>query len=112
MFTVARSKLTKNQVLFLSLFFIGAISSVCLAGCSGLVSSGNTAPATTPQTSLTVTNVSASNATTTSVLVNWTTSLAANSEVDYETTAAYGDSTPVNAAMVTSHQINLASLTA
>jgi len=42
----------------------------------------------------------------------WATNVAANSSVDYGTTLAYGNTTPVDSGMVTSHQVTLSGLTA
>ena len=46
----------------------------------------------------------------TSATINWTTSVAANSQVAYGTTAAYGSTTPLNSAFTTSHAVNLKGL--
>src|SRR5712691_4697757 len=85
-----------------------ALSSAALAGCSGLVSSSNTAPPST----LAITNVQTASVTTSSSQVVWTTNVAADSSVDYGTTTSYGNSTPVDSAMVTSHQMTLSGLAA
>ncbi len=50
--------------------------------------------------------------TTSSSQVVWTTNTPANSSVSYGTTPAYGTSTPVDSAMVTSHQVTLSGLAA
>jgi len=55
--------------------------------------------------------VQAGAAATSSFQVTWTTSAAANSSIDYGTTASYGTSTPVNSAMVTNHQLAITNLT-
>jgi Purple acid Phosphatase, N-terminal domain len=83
--------------------------SIGLSGCAGLVSSSKTTP---PPGTLSITNIQASNATTSGFQVSWATSAAANSAVDYGTTATYGTSTPVNSSMVMAHQMSLAGLTA
>jgi len=49
--------------------------------------------------------------TTTGFQVSWSTSVAANSAVDYGKTASYGSSTTVSSTMVTSHQVGLSGLT-
>ena len=85
-----------------------ALSSAALAGCSGLVSSSNTAPPST----LAITNVQTASVTTSSSQVVWTTNVAADSSVDYGTTTSYGNSTPVDSTMVTSHQMTLSGLAA
>ncbi len=53
------------------------------------------------------TNLSSSQAT-----INWTTNLASDSQVDYGTTTAYGSSTALAGAMVTSHSQSLSGLAA
>src|SRR6266481_4911828 len=86
-----------------------ALSSVALAGCSGLVTANNGGGS--PST-LVITNVQTGSITTSGSQVVWTTNIPANSSVDYGTTTAYGNSTPVNSAMVTSHQVTLSGLAA
>src|SRR5713226_7449256 len=78
-----------------------------LSGCTGLVSGANTTPST-----LVITNVQTGSVTTSSSQVVWTTNVPANSSIDYGTTTAYGNSTVVDSAMVTSHQMTLSSLAA
>src|SRR5467141_2725551 len=80
-----------------------------LSGCSGLVSSASNPP---PASTLDITNVQAASITTSASQVVWTTNVPANSSVDYGTTTAYGNSTPVDSAMVTSHQMTLSGLAA
>src|SRR5207248_479749 len=82
-----------------------------LSGCSGLVSSANST-GNPPPTTLDVTNVQAGSVTTSSSQVVWTTNVPANSSVDYGTTTAYGNSTPVDPTMVTSHQVTISGLAA
>src|SRR5438445_8417363 len=82
-----------------------------LSGCSGLVSSANST-GNPPQTTLDVTNVQAASVTTSSSQVVWTTNVLVNSTVDYGTTTAYGNSTPVDPTMVTSHQVTISGLAA
>src|SRR5438046_1643864 len=82
-----------------------------LSGCSGLVSSANST-GNPPPTTLDVTNVQAASVTTSSSQVVWTTNVPANSSVDYGTTAAYGNSTPVDPTMATSHQVTISGLAA
>src|SRR5467141_4128080 len=84
-------------------------SAVFLSGFSGLVSSANTPP---PPSTLNVTNVQAGSITTSGSQIVWATNVPANSSVDYGTTTAYGNSTPVDSAMVTSHQVTLSGLAA
>jgi len=85
------------------------LSSVALAGCSGLVTANNGGGGSPPP--LTISGVQAATPTTSGFQVSWSTNLAANSAVDYGTTANYGSSTPTNGAMVTSHQVAVTALT-
>src|SRR5258706_7937868 len=85
-------------------------SAAFLSGCSGLVSSANSTG--NPPSALIITNVQTGSITTASSQVMWTTNVPANSSVDYGTTIAYGNSTPVDSTMVTSHQMTLSGLAA
>ena len=85
-------------------------SAALLTGCAGLVSSANSTD--NPPSSLVITNVQTGTVTTASSQVIWATNVPADSSVDYGTTTAYGNSTPVNSAMVTSHQVTLSNLAA
>ncbi len=93
-------------------FFLFAllIASFGFVGCSGLVAGNNGNPP--PPSTLVITNVQSTSVTTVSCQVVWTTSVPADSSVDYGTTAAYGTSTPVDSGMVTSHQMTLSGLAA
>jgi hypothetical protein len=82
-------------------------SAIFLSGCSGLVSGASTTPST-----LNIANIQAASITTSSSQVVWATNVPANSSVDYGTTPAYGNSTPVDSGMVTSHQMTLSALAA
>jgi hypothetical protein len=97
-----------NQISYVSALLLISILSLGLAGCSGVVS-GNGGGSGTPSP-LAITNVQASTPTTAGFQVSWSTNVAANSDIDYGTSASYGTSTPVNSAMVTSHQAALTSL--
>ncbi len=85
------------------------LSSAALTGCSGLVTANNSGGGTPPP--LTISGVQAATPTTGGFQVSWSTNVAANSVVDYGTTANYGSSTPANSAMVTSHQVAVTGLT-
>ncbi len=85
-------------------------SVVFFSGCAGLVSGSNSA-GSSPST-LVITSVQTGSITVSSSQVVWITNIAANSSVDYGTTPAYGNSTPVDATMVTSHQATLSGLAA
>src|SRR3984885_5449714 len=96
-----------------SLFFLSTLAgialSLVLSGCAGVVSqTGGTT--TTPTGSLSISNVQASGATTSSVQLSWTTNEPATSAVDYGTTAVYGATTPVSSTMATAHQMTLSAL--
>src|SRR6266481_8657626 len=90
---------------------VGAVILSCsatfLSGCTGLVSGANTTPST-----LVITNVQSGSITTASSQIVWATNVPANSSVDYGTTTAYGNTTPVDATMVMSHQVTLSGLAA
>src|SRR6266478_2967841 len=92
---------------------VGAVVLSCsaafLSGCTGLVSGANNSP---PPSTLAITNIQTGEITTSSSQVLWTTNVPANSSVDYGTTTAYGSSTRVDSAMVTSHQMTLSGLAA
>lgn len=68
-----------------------------------------TVPDTTPPV---ISAVSASSVTQTSATVTWTTNEAADSQVKYGTTTAYGSTTTLNTAKVTTHSVSLTGLTA
>jgi hypothetical protein len=59
-----------------------------------------------------ISGVSASNVTTSSATIAWTTNEASDTQVDYGTTTAYGSSTGLNTALVTSHSAFVSGLTA
>jgi len=69
---------------------------------------GSTADTTPPA----VSGVSASNVTTSSATITWTTNEASDTQVDFGTTSTYGSSTTLNASMVTSHSATLSNLAA
>lgn len=59
-----------------------------------------------------ITNVQASSITNSSATITWTTDQAANSQVEYGTTTAYGSASPLNSSLVTAHTVNLTGLAA
>ena len=80
-------------------------------GCGGATSSnggGNPSPSTAPV----ISNISATNTTASGATISWTTNVAADSQVDYGPTTAYGQSSPLDPGMVTSHVVNLSGLSA
>ena len=88
-----------------------SMAAAFLSGCAGLVS-GNTTSNPPPPLTLVITNVQNGSITVSSSQILWTTNVPANSSVDYGTTIAYGNTTPVDSAMVTSHQVTLSGLAA
>ncbi|MDO8806151.1 MAG: fibronectin type III domain-containing protein, partial [Elusimicrobiota bacterium] len=58
-----------------------------------------------------ITGVGSSNINNAAATISWTTNEASNSQVEYGLSASYGNSTALNAAMVTSHSAGLAGLT-
>ena len=95
----------------LAILLVISLASFVLAGCAGIVSGSNKSAAPAPPTSLSISSVQASPATSTAQ-VDWTTNVAATSAVDYGTTTSYGASTPANSSMVTSHTVAPSGLTA
>ncbi len=81
-------------------------------GTSGVVAISDDATFTTAQPQLSITNVQTSNVTADSATITWTTNVAATSQVQYGTTAAYGSSTTLDSALVTSHSVTVSGLTA
>ena len=65
---------------------------------------------TTPGPPPVISGVVASGITTTGATIGWTTDVAASSQVEYGTTTAYGSSTTLDAALVTSHSQALSGL--
>src|SRR6266481_786427 len=104
------SKCNRLSLLSIAVVFLGACS-LALSGCTGLVS-GSSSTGNPPPSALDITNVQAASITTSASQVAWTTNVAADSAVDYGTSTSYGSSTPVDSAMVTSHQITLSGLAA
>ena len=102
-----RRKAANHIPCLTGLLLISSLS-LAFAGCSGIVS-GNSTSGGSP-TPLSITNVQPSAPTSTGFQVSWSTNLAANSEIDYGTSASYGASTPVNNTMVTSHQMAVTGL--
>jgi hypothetical protein len=93
------------------LLFVVALAPAVLSGCSGLVSGASTT-GNPPPSALNITNVQAASNTTSSSQIVWTTNVAADSALDYGTSASYGSSTLIDSAMITSHQVTLSGLAA
>jgi hypothetical protein len=86
-----------------------------LVSCAG-VTSNRSNPGTNPPTGPTgptspISGVSARSVLSTSVDIVWTTSMASNSQVNYGTTASYGQRTALDSTMVTSHSESVTGLT-
>ena len=88
-----------------------ALAPLLLNGCAGVVS-GTSTTGNPPPSTLNITNVQAASATTSTTQIVWTTNVAADSAVDYGTSTSLGSSTPIDPAMVTSHQVTLSGLAA
>jgi hypothetical protein len=99
------SNLTANTTYHYRVKSKTATSSLAISGDFSFTSlPDTTAPA--------ISNVTSSNITSTGATIGWITNIATDSQVDYGTTASYGNSTPLNATMVTSHQQILPGLAA
>ena len=80
-----------------------------MAGCAGLVGANNS---TGSPTAPAITQVSTANITKNTAQVDWTTNVAATSQVQYGTSTNYGTTTPLDSTMITTHSVSLAALTA
>src|SRR5438876_7944808 len=89
-----------------------AAGTAMLGGCTGLVSGASSSGNTPPPSTLVISNIQTATTTTSSSQIVWATNVPANSSVDYGTTTAYGNSTPVDSTMVTSHQVTISGLAA
>src|SRR5258707_11900679 len=78
------------------LLFVVALPPVVLSGCGGLFSGANSTGNPPPPSALSITNVQDPSGTTFTSQIVWTTNVPADSAVDYGTTTAYGNSTPVD----------------
>ncbi len=58
-----------------------------------------------------ISGISATNVASTSATINWTTNEASDTQVEYGLTTSYGQTTGINAALVTSHSATLSNLT-
>ena len=83
-----------------------------LGGCTGLVSGASSSGNPPSPSTLVISNIQTGTITTSSSQIVWATNVPANSSVDYGTTTAYGNSTPVDSTMVTSHQVTISGLAA
>lgn len=60
----------------------------------------------------TITNIGVSGVTSNGATISWTTNIPSTSQVDYGTTASYGQTTPLDSALVTFHSVSLTGLSA
>jgi len=79
-----------------------------LAGCAGLVGANSNPNPAAPA----IMQVSTANITKNSAQIDWTTNVAATSQVQYGATSSYGTTTPLDSTMVTTHSISLGALAA
>ena len=89
-----------------------AAGTAMLGGCTGLVSGASSSGNPPSPSTLVISNIQTATITTSSSQIVWATNVPANSSVDYGTTTAYGNSTPVDSTMVTSHQVTISGLAA
>src|SRR5690242_18776073 len=95
-----------------SLFVLSALAVVLLeVGCAGSTTA-NPANGNPETPTLTISNVAAATVTQSAATITWNTSAAANSQVEYGTTPAYGSTTALDPTMVTAHQEVLSGLQA
>jgi hypothetical protein len=59
-----------------------------------------------------ITNIAASYVTNTTATIDWTTDRLADTQVDYGTASSYGQSTPLNSSLVTTHSVTVSGLSA
>jgi len=98
----------KRWMLSLGLFYLLAVLTGC--GTAGRQGTSPPPPPPPPPTSVTISQLSVSNLTTTSATVTWTTDIAATSQVEYGSTTAYGSMTPLDSQLVTAHSVPLGAL--
>lgn len=84
----------------------------CLMGQAMPAPSPTPSPTATPEPALAVTNVTSSSVTASSATISWNTNVMADSQVEYGTTTGYGQQTPLNTMMMTSHIESLSGLSA
>src|SRR5712692_2058742 len=85
------------------------VLAVAIAGCGG---SQNAAGGTTPPSVTTVSNPQVAQVSANSATVSWATNVPADSQVEYGLTTSYGQSTPIDPALVTNHSVTVSNLTA
>ena len=88
---------------------LGVLVIFALAGCAGIASSSQPPSDTTPPA---ISGISSGSVTTTGAVVTWATNEPADSQVEYGVSASYGQSTPVDSSLTTSHSLSLIGLSA
>lgn len=81
------------------------------SNCLGETTTGDVWSFTTAAVPPVISNVVVTNVAVSSATISWTTDLPATSQVHYGTSSSYGQSTTKDAALTTSHSVNLANLT-
>ena len=79
-----------------------------VTGCAGTVQSGG--GNNNPPPAISLTAVVSSAIASDTATISWMTNVAGNSQVEYGTTASYGNSTALNSSMVTAHTVVLTGL--
>src|SRR5438309_844734 len=85
---------------------------IALLAVISFVGCGSTSNSSTPPQSsgLTITNISAGSVTSSGATITWLTDKAADSQVEYGSTTAYGQSSTLGSTLNTSHSVTLSSL--
>ena len=105
-----RSHSRQNRMGALVLILSGMLLNFWSYGCSGTVASNgsSSSPQNPPTTtSLSISSIVSSAITADGATITWTTNVAASSQVDYGTGSSYGQSSPLNSSMVTTHSVKL-----
>ena len=89
-----------------------AVLVLCLTLALSAVSCGSSRTKDADTTPPAISSLSDSGATTSSVVITWTTDESATSQVEYGTTASYGSSSVLDSSLVMTHTVNLTGLTA
>src|SRR5213592_187912 len=89
-----------------------AAGTAMLGGCTGLVSGASSSGNPPSPSTLVISNIQTATITTSSSQIVWATNVPAELWGVYGTTTAYGNSTPVDSTMVTSHQVTISGVAA
>jgi len=108
------SSITASSVTYTAPSIVPTPASVTLTATSvsDASKSASTSVTVTAATPLTISAVGAGNISSEGATITWTTNAGASSQVDYGSTAAYGQSSTLNSNAVTSHSVILTGLTA